>query len=77
MWEGDREQLVHEFINPPQDVENPREAPSLSELKAEIQRYVEKVFVCKSSVFGISSFYNRTIFLFEFSMKLLDKLEIE
>ena len=42
LWEGDREQLVHEFINPPQDVENPREAPSLSELKAEIQRYVEK-----------------------------------
>lgn len=42
LWEGDRDQLVHEFINPPQDVENPREAPSLSELKAEIQRYVEK-----------------------------------
>ena len=52
MWEGDREQLVHEFINPPQDVENPREAPSLSELKAEIQRYVEKALFAKKSTFS-------------------------
>ena len=43
LWEGDRDQLVDEFINPPADADPPREAPSLSELKAEIQRYVDKL----------------------------------
>ena len=43
LWEGDRDQLVNEFINPPADADPPREAPSLSELKAEIQRYVDKL----------------------------------
>ena len=43
LWEGDRDQLVNDFINPPADADPPREAPSLSELKAEIQRYVDKL----------------------------------
>ena len=40
LWEGERQEIVSEFTNPVEEGACP---PSLSDLKAEIQKYVNKI----------------------------------
>ena len=44
LWEGDREALITEFINPQEEGAEP---PSLSDMKGEIQKYMDKNRVFK------------------------------